>query len=49
MDGLKAELQEMWEDIEPWSRSIEVVYHTQDQKEILTQVYFPFDPIVGWA
>ena len=49
MNEKAAKLREMWQDIEKWSRSIEVVYHTEEQKEILTRVYFPFDPHVGWA
>ena len=48
-DGIKDKFREMLENIKPCSRRIEVVYHTEDQKEILTRVYFPFDPEVGWA
>ena len=44
-----ANLQEMLQHMEKWSRSIEVVYYTEEQKQILTRVYFPFDPKVGWS
>ena len=46
-DDRAASLQAMWQDVKMWSRSIEVIYHTEEQKEILTRVYFPFDPQVG--
>ena len=42
-------MDKMWQYIKEWSRSIEVVYNTQEQKKILTRVYFPFDPKVGWT
>ena len=49
IDKKETKFQEMWKDIEPWSRCIEVVYQTEEQKEILTRVYFPYDPEVGWT
>ena len=46
---VEPKFQAAWDDIEPLSRSIEVVYYTKEQKEILTRAYFPLDPNVGWA
>lgn len=44
----KAEkLKLMWKDINKWSRSIEVIYQSEEQEPLLTRVYFPFDPEVG--
>ena len=43
----------LWKHVSDSSRSIEINYETKDNKEILTRVYFPFDPSVsiwinGW-
>ena len=43
------EYKQIWQDIAKWSRSIEVVYRTAEDKPIITRVYFPFDPKVSWA
>ena len=37
----------MWQHLSNWSRSIEVNYVTKDNKELLTRVYFPFNPSVS--
>ena len=49
LDEKEPQFRVMWENIEPWSRRIEVVYYAEEEKEILTRVYFPFDPKVGCA
>ena len=37
----------MWQYCESWSTSIEINYKTQDDKEILTQAFFSYDPHVN--
>ena len=37
----------VWKHVSDFSRSIEINYKTKDNKEILTRVYFPFDPSVS--
>ena len=37
----------MWQYCEVWSRSIEIVYKAKSGKQILTRVYFPYDPHVS--
>ena len=39
---------DMWTHVTNWSRSIEVNYFTKEGKEILTRVYFPYDPAVSF-
>ena len=34
----------MWHYCEHRSRSVEIVYKSSEEKEILTQAYFPYDP-----
>ena len=36
----------MWTFVKDWTLSIEVNYVTKNNEEILTSVYFPFDPKV---
>ena len=38
---------DLWKHVSNSSRSIEINYETKDNKEILTRVYFPFDPSVS--
>ena len=38
---------DVWKHVSDFSRSIEINYKTKDNKEILTRVYFPFDPSVS--
>ena len=37
----------LWKHVSDFSRSIEINYKTKDNNEILTRVYFPFDPAVS--
>lgn len=41
------ETEEMWQEIKDWSQSIELIYQRQEEKPLLTRVYFQFDPKVG--
>lgn len=34
----------MWDYCKHRSRSVEIVYKSSEEKEILTQAYFPYDP-----
>ena len=36
----------MWQYCRLWSRNVEVVYKAKNGQEILTRVYFPYDPHV---
>ena len=38
----------MWEHCESWSTSVEINYKTQNDKEILTRAFFPYDPHVSF-
>ena len=37
---------DMWTFVKDWTLNIEVNYTTKNNEEILTSVYFPFDPKV---
>ena len=37
----------MWRYCRLWSRNVEVVYKAKNGHEILTKVYFPYDPHVS--
>ena len=41
------DMVDLWKHVSDSSRSIEINYKTKDNKEILTRVYFPFDPSVS--
>ena len=41
------DMVDLWKHVSDSSRSIEINYETKDNKEILTRVYFPFDPSVS--
>ena len=40
-------MNNMWSHVSDFSRTIEINYVTQNQEEILTRLYFPFDPSVS--
>lgn len=39
--------KKMWQHCEKWSTSVEIVYKTQNDKQILTRAFFPYDPHVS--
>ena len=45
--GSDDDMVALWKHVSDSSRSIEINYITKDNKEILTRVYFPFDPSVS--
>ena len=47
-EEIKKERKEMYENVEKSSRRMEVVYHRETQKPLLTRVYFTFHHEVSW-
>ena len=37
----------LWYTLNNWTRSIEIMYKCDNHPEILTRVYFPFNPAVS--
>ena len=41
------EMTKLWYHLDDWTRNIEIMYKSDNHPEILTRVYFPFNPAVS--
>ena len=46
-DDDSSDMVKLWKHVSNSSCTIEINYETKDNKEILTRVYFPYDPSVS--